>query len=192
MNDFEKELNFDSDTFCDMKKDMNYILQRLLGNMIEKSSKEGSLTVKIDVILGKEQIPDYGPDMDGKYREISKPCFKHTIQSTVKINDKVNGVLNPGMELVMDEETGCYVLQPIANTTQRTMFDSDFMENQDQDDKGNNKIIEGSYIETDVRLVLPGPSEAEEPVEEEDLEDITDDILGDDEKDGYDYEDPEE
>lgn len=66
MNDFEKELNFDSDTFCDMKKDMNYILQRLLGNMIEKSSKEGSLTVKIDVILGKEQIPDYGPDMDGK------------------------------------------------------------------------------------------------------------------------------
>ena len=65
-------------------------------------------------------------------------------------------------------------------------------ENQDQDDKGNNKIIEGSYIETDVRPALPGPSEAEEPVEEEDLEDITDDILGDDEKDGYDYEDPEE
>ena len=102
MNDFEKELNFDSDTFCDMKKDMNYILQRLLGNMIEKSSKEGSLTVKIDVILGKEQIPDYGLDTDGKYREISKPLFKHTIQSTVKINDKVNGILNPGMELVMD------------------------------------------------------------------------------------------
>lgn len=54
MNDFKKELNFDSDTFCDMKKDMNYILQRLLGNMNEKSSKEGSLTVKIDVILEKE------------------------------------------------------------------------------------------------------------------------------------------
>lgn len=192
MNDFEKELNFDSDTFCDMKKDMNYILQRLLGNMIEKSSKEGSLTVKIDVILGKEQIPDYGPDTDGEYREISKPLFKHTITSVVKINDKVNGILNPGMELVMDEETGCYVLQPIANTTQRTMFDADFMEKQDQDDKDNNKIIEGSYIETDVRPALPGPSEAEGPGEEEDLEDITDDILGDDEKDGYDYEDPEE
>lgn len=191
MNDFEKELNFDSDTFCDMKKDMNYILQRLLGNMIEKSSKEGSLTVKIDVILGKEQIPDYGLDTDGKYREISKPLFKHTIQSTVKINDKVNGILNPGMELVMDEETGCYVLQPIANTTQRTMFDSDFMENQDQADEGKDKIIEGSYIETDERPALPGPSEAEEPTEEEDLEDITDDILGD-EEDGYNYEDPEE
>ena len=60
MNDFEKELNFDSDTFCDMKKDMNYILQRLLGNMNEKSSKEGSLTVKIDVILKKSRFQIMG------------------------------------------------------------------------------------------------------------------------------------
>ena len=92
---------------------------------------------------------------------------------------------------MMDEKTGGYVLQPIANTTQRTMFDSDFMENQDQADEGKDKIIEGSYIETDERPALPGPSEAEEPTEEEDLEDITDDILGD-EEDGYNYEDPEE
>ena len=36
MSDFVKELNFDGDTFKDMKRDMNFVLQRLLGNMQEK------------------------------------------------------------------------------------------------------------------------------------------------------------
>ena len=31
--DFEKRLDFDSDTFEEMKKDMNFVLQRLIGNM---------------------------------------------------------------------------------------------------------------------------------------------------------------
>lgn len=38
MSDFVKELNFDGDTFNDMKRDMNFVLQRLLGNMQEKKS----------------------------------------------------------------------------------------------------------------------------------------------------------
>lgn len=36
MNDFDKKLDFDSNTFENMKHDMNFVLQRLLGNMIEK------------------------------------------------------------------------------------------------------------------------------------------------------------
>ena len=36
MSDFVKELNFDGDTFNNMKRDMNFVLQRLLGNMKEK------------------------------------------------------------------------------------------------------------------------------------------------------------
>lgn len=39
MNDFDKKLDFDSNTFENMKHDMNFVLQRLLGNMIEKQSK---------------------------------------------------------------------------------------------------------------------------------------------------------
>lgn len=38
MSDFVKELNFDGDTFNDMKRDMNFVLQRLLGNMQENCS----------------------------------------------------------------------------------------------------------------------------------------------------------
>ena len=30
-DEFEKKLDFDSDTFEEMKKDMNFVLQRLIG-----------------------------------------------------------------------------------------------------------------------------------------------------------------
>lgn len=61
MNDFDKKLDFDSNTFENMKHDMNFVLQRLLGNMIEKQSNEGSMTIKIDVTMVKEFIPNYDP-----------------------------------------------------------------------------------------------------------------------------------
>ena len=133
MNDFDKKLDFDSDTFENMKHDMNFVLQRLLGNMIEKQSNEGSMTIKIDVTMVKEFIPNYDPNIKGESREISKPQFKHKVTSAVKITDEKGGNLNNEMEMVMDEETGCYVLQPIANTQQRTIFDSDFMQGQKQE-----------------------------------------------------------
>lgn len=122
MNDFDKKLDFDSDTFENMKHDMNFVLQRLPGNMIEKQSNEGSMAIKIDVTMVKEFIPNYDPNIKGESREISKPQFKHKVTSAVKITDEKGGNLNNEMEMVMDEETGCYVLQPIANTQQRTIF----------------------------------------------------------------------
>ena len=54
MSDFVKELNFDGDTFNDMKRDMNFVLQRLLGNMQEKECQEGTLTLKLDVSLVRD------------------------------------------------------------------------------------------------------------------------------------------
>ena len=107
MNDFDKKLDFDSDTFENMKHDMNFVLQRLLGNMIEKQSNEGSMTIKIDVTMVKEFIPNYDPNIKGESREISKPQFKHKVTSAVKITDEKGGNLNNEMEMVMDEETGC-------------------------------------------------------------------------------------
>lgn len=213
MNDFDKKLDFDSNTFEDMKHNMNFVLQRLLGNMIEKQSNEGSMTIKMDVTMVKEFIPNYDPNIKGESREISKPQFKHKVTSAVKITDEKGGNLNNEMEMVMDEETGCYVLQPIANTQQRTIFDSDFMQSQKQEGEGSEDIIDGTYIDADVRPALPGPADEEKPAEEEtqvkengeepedtpseepneeEPEDITDDILGDADTEGYDYEDPEE
>ena len=44
------------------------------------------------------------------------------------------------MELTFDEESGEYVMQPVANTEQRTIFDKDFQDNmnspeQEEEDK---------------------------------------------------------
>ena len=155
MNDFDKKLDFDSNTFENMKHDMNFVLQRLLGNMIEKQSNEGSMTIKIDVTMVKEFIPNYDPKIKGESREISKPQFKHKVTSAVKITDEKGGNLNNEMEMVMDEETGCYVLQPIANTQQRSIFDSDFQKKENEENEGD--IIDGTVIEGKGIPALPGP-----------------------------------
>jgi len=199
MNEYVKRLDFDSDTFEQMKVDMNFVLQRLLGNMLEKGTNEGSMTIKIDVTMIKEFIPNYDPEIEGESREVSKPQFKHKVTSAVKINDEKSGKYDTEMELVMNED-GVYELRPIANTQQRSIFDSDFKPNYETKEDDEENIIDGgSYIEGSVRPLLPGPGEedgendpeGEEPAGEpgEDLEDITDELLGGDD---YKYDDPEE
>ena len=44
MDKFMKALDFDSDTLGNVKRDMNFVLQRLIGNMMEKGSTNESLT----------------------------------------------------------------------------------------------------------------------------------------------------
>ena len=212
-NEFDKRLDFDSDTFEDMKQDMNFVLQRLLGNMQEKGTNEGSMTIKIDVTLIKEFIPNYDPDIKGESREISKPQFKHKVTSAVKINDEKSGSFNNEMEMVMDEETGVFKLVSIANTQQRTIFDSDFMQkNQETESSESNEPDGSKAIEGRETSLLPAPDEtvidgefrevdseesaaddeAYEPEVGEGLEDITDELLGENpEDDGYGYEEPE-
>lgn len=216
--DFEKRLDFDSDTFEEMKRDMNFVLQRLIGNMQEKGTNEGSMTLKIDVTMVKEFIPNYDPDIKGESREISKPQFKHKVTSAVKINDEKSGSFNNEMELVMDEDTGIFKLVPIANTSQRSIFDADFqqqdkdMESKGEEPAGSN-AIEGKSVP-----MLPGPDNSGEVIDGEyreidaearesesnpelelgeGLEDITDELLGEEElengaDDGYGYEEPED
>ena len=216
--DFEKRLDFDSDTFEEMKRDMNFVLQRLIGNMQEKGTNEGSMTLKIDVTMVKEFIPNYDPDIKGESREISKPQFKHKVTSAVKINDEKSGSFNNEMELVMDEDTGIFKLVPIANTQQRSIFDADFqqqdkdMESKGEEPAGSNtiegksvpmlpgpdnsgEVIDGEYREIDAEA---GESESNPELEPgEGLEDITDELLGEEESengadDGYGYEEPED
>ena len=190
MDKFMKALDFDSDTLGNVKRDMNFVLQRLIGNMMEKGSTNGSLTLKIDVSFTQEYIPNYDPKVEGESRKINKPSFKHKVTSTVQITDKKDGNMDTEMELAFDEDSGEYVLQPVANTTQKSIFDSDYKENLKPDDEEKE---EPKGIPQ-----LPGPTEAEidQETDAEPEEDITDEILGDaedpDDVDGYDYEDPED
>lgn len=212
--EFEKRLDFDSDTFEDMKKDMNFVLQRLIGNMQEKDTNEGSMTLKIDVTMVKEFISNYDPDIKGEMREVSKPQFKHKVTSAVKINDEKSGTFNNEMELVMDDDTGVFKLVPIANTTQRSIFDSDFQQKDNEQERGDSnstgsneivgrttlglpgsndesEIIDGEFREVDVTETDSEEGAIEDP--EEELEDITEELLeSDNPEDGYSYEDPED
>lgn len=152
--EYIKRLDFDSDTFEAMKTDMNFILQRMIGSMIEKDSTEGSMTIKIDVNMVTEWIPNNSPDIEGETRMIRKPQFKHKCSSTIKINDEKSGSFNNEMELDMSEN-GCYYLKPVADTTQRTIFDSDFqsgMNKPESDKEDDSGIVDGTFKE------LPGDS----------------------------------
>lgn len=204
MDKFMKALDLDSDTLGNAKRDVNFVLQKLIGNMVEKGSTNGSLTLKIDVSFTQEYIPNYDPKVEGERRKINKPSFKHKVTSTVQIKDEKAGSMDTEMELAFDEDSGEYVLQPVANTAQKSIFDSDF--------EDNLKPEEGSEEEESKETPqLPGPTEPEDEnvidveyteteinqeSDAEPEEDVTDEILGDTEdledKDGYDYEDPED
>ena len=216
--DYEKRLDFDSDTFKGMKKDMNFVLQRLIGNMREKDTDEGSMTLKIDVTMVKEFIPNYDPSIKGEIREVNKPQFKHKVTSAVKINDEKSGSFNNEMELVMDADTGIFKLVPIANTQQRSIFDADFQqqdkaeESETEESAGFNaaegksvpllpgsdnfvEVIDGEYREVDTEAEENESNPESEPGEG--LEDITDELLSGEEPDngeddGYGYEEPED
>lgn len=209
MEEYVKKLNLESDTFAEMKRDFDFVLQRLLGNMEEKKSTDGSLTLKIDVSFVKEFIPNYDPDVEGESREISKPRFKHKITSAVQIKDEKSGNLDTEMELVFDEDTGEYVMKPIANTEQRTIFDKDFQDNMETEEPEEEKpkgipqlpgpaddaVIDADFTETEPDDTETGADDTAE----DDIEDVTDEILGDgddsgddDEPEDYDYDEPED
>ena len=63
-------------------------------------------------------IPNYDPKVEGESRKINKPSFKHKVTSTVQIKDEKAGSMDTEMELAFDEDSGEYVLQPVANTAQ--------------------------------------------------------------------------
>lgn len=209
--EFEKKLNFESDTFDNVRRDMNFVLQRLLGNMVEKGSTEGSMTLKLDVSFATEYIPNFNPQIEGESRKIEKPKFKHKVTSAVQIKDEKSGNLDSEMELVFDEVTGEWIMRPVADTAQRTIFDADFRETYEDAECVNDEAEEDGEPALPGRKIaaLPGPTENEPeceesageeiPRESEEPEDITDELLEDTEPlpfgegdDDYDYEEPQE
>lgn len=149
--DFIQRLDFDSQTFASMKHDMNFILQRMLGSMIEKDSTEGKMTISIDINMVQEWIPNNDPDIEGETRMIRKPQFKHKCSYAIKVTDEKSGNLNNEMEMDMDEN-GCYYLKPVADTTQRTIFDKDFQ-------SGLGKPESGTIIDVEEKDIREIPAE---------------------------------
>ena len=179
MQDFVKKLDFDSDTFENIKKDMNFILQRLISNMQEKECSEGSITLKLDVEFSREYIPNFNPDVSGESREIAKPKFTHKVTSQMQVKGKKEGSLDTEMELFFNPATGQYELRPVADTSQKTIFDSDYgFFGDDPTQKQLGPDIAPDYIEFPA---LPGDvvDETALPEPADDCEESNDDVQND-------------
>lgn len=122
-SEYEKKLDFNSDTFASIKEDLNEVLQNLLKNMLEKGSSEGSMTLKINVSFDEGEYYNSSGENSGI---INIPVFEHKVTSSVQIKSKTSGRLNTQMQLVFDENAEEFVIAPITNAPQRSIFDDDF------------------------------------------------------------------
>lgn len=127
-----QELVIEDETFEEARANFNRVLQRLFKNMVDSDSTDGSITLKIDVTLDREYIPNYDPNIEGESRKIHKPKFKHKVSSNITVKDELSGNKNPEMQLVWDEERQMYVLAYISGTEQRSIFDKDAPWNQEE------------------------------------------------------------
>lgn len=110
---YAKALTFDGDTFSEIKNNLNFVLQRLVSNMVGTGANDGQLTLKLDVSFCKSTIENYDAEIDAPEREICMPQFKHKIMSNIKINDERTGdERNDTMELFFNAETGQYEMRP--------------------------------------------------------------------------------
>ena len=157
MEGYEQNLHINDRAFEKMRADADMVLQRLIKNMIEKDSLEGKVTIAIDVSLTQEFIPNRDPNIGCETRRVLIPKFSHKVGSVMQIKNEAKGDMEyDGMELVWDEERKEYVLKPIANTEQMSIFDAEFNcvsgpERSSDDSNGQDSICGRSF------LALPEP-----------------------------------
>lgn len=192
MEELKQSLHISDDAFESMRIDADRVLQHLIKNMVEKDSNEGKVTISIDVSLRTEFVPNTDPNIEGETRVVKKPMFSHKVGSVMQIKNEAKGGVNyDGMELVWDEDKKEYVLKPIANTDQMSIFDAEFREiysEEIEDDEGT--ALEGRLVSA-----LSGPvemdPEEELPIEEIPFAESTEDEDDYDYEDSYEYEEPE-
>lgn len=194
MQSYDQELHIEDEVFGSMREDANRVLHKLLKNMVDKDSMEGSVTIKLDVSFIQEFIPNRDPSIEGETRRVLTPKFSHKVGSVMQIKDETKGDRNcDGTELVWDDERKEYVLRPIANTEQMTIFDADFRCVNDDDEEEATQDEGEKFLEGRRVAALPGPSDTESDESEETVEDISDEFEPDGEgDDGYGYDEPEE
>lgn len=120
-------------------------LQKLIKQMLDGGVNEGSINLKIDIALYGEYIPNNDPNVEGETRFIRKPKLDHKVTTQITVKNETKGSYTSQMELIFDEELQKYVLVPVANTAQRSIFDKDFQENMQAPDDAieTQAVIEG-------------------------------------------------
>lgn len=190
----KKDLTLGGEVFTELRKSFESVLQRLIKTMEDTSTDEGSITVKLDVSLKEEFVPDY---VDGKQnggRDILKPKFEHKVTSAITMKDESKGSNDTEMELAWDEETKSYVLKAVSGQ-QMTM--DEYLQRQaeakaQQEAKNEPIGIEANtpMIEGPAEALVKGMSDAVDAIDAEfrEVEDDpeTDGVFDDSDADGED------
>lgn len=117
-------LSLSGEAFATMRSDFNEVLHRTMRGMIDTEQDVAEIGVKVRIILTDSSAPDFTVAGGQQTREITKPKFEHTITSVIQHKEKKTGSFSGEYELVLDSETGTYVVRPIENG-QTTLFDGD-------------------------------------------------------------------
>lgn len=207
MNNYE-EMKIESDVFATARENFDLLMQRLFASMEKNNSDEGSITLKVDLQMKQDWIPDG----NGGSLEVNKPMIKHKVSIAVPVKDSIDSKKDTGMNLVWDDDLNRYVLKYINEGGQQSLFDLDYEQN-----------LRGEEEEQDESTMLPGPSnvlpedtgvidaeykevagdsEAENKPEESDCEEVTEQVdkseAGaytediEEADDGYEYDEPED
>lgn len=211
-----EELTLDSEMFATVRANFDLLFQKLLKKMIDNDSTDGSITLKVDVELENQWVPEEG-EHSGNEKLVHKPTIKHKVTTAVPVKDSMDGKKIPNMELVYDEKLKRYVLKYITGGEQMTIFDKEIQEQMAE--SGNEtepigitgplddahslpeNIIDADYTEVESREAEDA-DELQEPEEETYEEAETDEadanVEADEQEaeyvpqDEYEYEDPEE
>jgi len=117
-----QEITIESESFLAIRESFNMLLQRLFKKMEQNHSDEGSISMKVDISIGTEFVPDG----DGGSREVHKPVLKYKINTQVPVKDGSDGKKETGMELVYDDELKRYVLRYVSEGHQQSIFDPEY------------------------------------------------------------------
>lgn len=113
----EMILSLNEDTFQDLKRDFDTVLNRTVGNMTMKGAQDATITLKLDLSLEKSSV-----GVGNGVKEVTIPGFKHTISSVMQVKERMTGQLTGQYAMVWDENEERWVLRKIDNG-QMDLFD---------------------------------------------------------------------
>lgn len=80
MNNYE-EMKIESDVFTTARENFDLLMQRLFASMEKNNSDEGSITLKVDLQMKQ----DWVPNGEGGSVEVNKPVIKHKVTIAVPV-----------------------------------------------------------------------------------------------------------
>lgn len=71
MNNYE-EMRIESDVFATARENFDLLMQRLFKSMEKNNSDEGSITLKVDLQMSQDWVPDGNGVIDAEFKEVDQ------------------------------------------------------------------------------------------------------------------------